>query len=255
MNNATEPANDRSEKFQKISMESTLAKKGLSANYRLIDTSSIVRQMQTLGFEMVHYSQTRVRTKGRDGFQKHLIYLCPAADVLERNEVIPLISVTNSHDGTTALRLCAGMYRLVCSNGLIVGEGTLSAVRIIHRDYSAARLEKSVEGLLRGMGHLKVARKLWSEFALSPAMANRFAHAAVAIRWPVSQDRPTVAVSDLLAPIRAEDNGNSLWHILNRVQEKKLLGGFEACFKSSTERRRVRRIQGIDSIVRINRGL
>lgn len=38
------------------------------------------------------------------------------------DETILKINVINSYDGSTGLRLCAGGYRMICSNGQVIGE-------------------------------------------------------------------------------------------------------------------------------------
>ena len=46
--------------------------------------------------------------------------------------LIPQISVVNSTDKSTALKLIGGVFRLVCSNGLVAGD-VFDSERIIHR--------------------------------------------------------------------------------------------------------------------------
>jgi hypothetical protein len=44
----------------------------------------------------------------------------------------PEVVVINSHDGACAFRLIAGLYRLVCSNGLMVSDGEIASIAVRH---------------------------------------------------------------------------------------------------------------------------
>jgi hypothetical protein len=46
----------------------------------------------------------------------------------EANEIVLL----NSHDGTSSYQMLAGMFRFVCSNGLVCGD-TVADVRVPHK--------------------------------------------------------------------------------------------------------------------------
>jgi len=41
--------------------------------------------------------------------------------------------MVNSHDGTSAYNLIAGMFRLICSNGAMVSDGTIESVHVKHQ--------------------------------------------------------------------------------------------------------------------------
>ena len=51
-------------------------------------------------------------------------------------------------------------------------------------------------------------------------------------------------IEDLLAPMRTEDEGNTLWNVFNVLQEKMIKGGFSATGKNG----KVRKQRPISSI-------
>ena len=52
---------------------------------------------------------------------------------LSINGAVPEIVMLNAHDGTSSMRLLSGLFRLVCSNGLVVQSHALvEEVRIRH---------------------------------------------------------------------------------------------------------------------------
>lgn len=75
-------------------------------------------------------TQTRVRDDGRRDFTKHMLRLRHASQIndTEANEIILL----NSLDGTSSYQMLAGMFRFVCSNGLVCGN-TVADVRVKHK--------------------------------------------------------------------------------------------------------------------------
>lgn len=58
-------------------------------------------------------------------FQRH--------DVLQNNQgLYPELVLINSHDGLSSYRLMAGLFRVVCSNGMIAGQA-YNEIRIKHQ--------------------------------------------------------------------------------------------------------------------------
>ena len=55
-------------------------------------------------------------------------YLMP-----ELKDSIPELVFLNSHDGTTAYQVRVGLYRVVCTNGLIVSAEAFPVFRVAHR--------------------------------------------------------------------------------------------------------------------------
>ncbi len=75
-------------------------------------------------------AQTRVRHDDRRDYTKHMLRLRHASQIngAEANEIVLL----NSHDGTSSYQMLAGMFRFVCSNGLVCGD-TVADVRVPHK--------------------------------------------------------------------------------------------------------------------------
>ena len=57
------------------------------------------------------------------GFQKHLVVFRNNDIIIEGKDndtVYPQVLLTNSHDGKNAFTFTAGLFRLVCENGLVI---------------------------------------------------------------------------------------------------------------------------------------
>ena len=101
-----------------------------SDRYTYIPTGEVLTALRKEGFEPFMVCQTRVRQDDRRDFTKHMVRMRHATQVndAEANEIVLL----NSHDGTSSYQLISGLFRYVCSNGLVFGD-TFSDVRVHHK--------------------------------------------------------------------------------------------------------------------------
>jgi Domain of unknown function (DUF932) len=95
---------------------------GVSDRYSFLPTSSILKGMLENGWVPVRVEQQSVRTEARRGFQKHLIRFARLEHLesWEKNQVRPEVVLLNSHDKSNAYQLHCGLFRLICSNGMVV---------------------------------------------------------------------------------------------------------------------------------------
>ena len=105
-----------------------------SSHYKHISTEQIIDDMNALGWGVVDAKQVRAR-KGV-GFQKHLVVFGNPEIVISGNDgdtVFPRILLTNSHDGKNAFTFTAGLFRLVCENGLVISDENFASLKIFLR--------------------------------------------------------------------------------------------------------------------------
>lgn len=141
-----------------------------------------------------------------------------------RGENLPQIHLVNSHNGRTKLRIFAGLFRLICTNGLIVSEGGMD-FRFEAR-HSGNVLDQSLAFALQAGEHPgEVSRVVedWQRRELTKLAAHSFARKAARLRFGDSAD--AYDADDLLRARRGEDEGLSLWKVFNRVQENTVKGG------------------------------
>src|SRR5690606_41616733 len=63
----------------------------------------------------------------------------------------------NSHDGTSSYQMLAGMFRFVCSNGLVCGD-TVADVRVPHKGDVAGSVIEGAYEVLQGFERVKESR-------------------------------------------------------------------------------------------------
>lgn len=223
-----------------------------SARYTYIPTSTILDGLRKEGFQPFAVTQTRVRDEGKRDFTKHMLRLRHASQIAdtEANEIILL----NSHDGTSSYQMLAGMFRFVCSNGLVCGNA-VSDVRVPHKGQIIDNVIEGAYDVLDGFGLVRELRDDMRAISLRPAEAEIFARSALTLKYEPDPVKPApVTESQILAPRRSADAGTDLWTTFNRVQENLVRGGLPAR-NAAGRRTRTREVQGIDQSVKINRAL
>jgi hypothetical protein len=232
---------------------------GTSHRYSFFPTSTVVEALRESGWAPVIAQEQRARAEDRFGFQKHLIRFHRREELgraVLHDSRIELV-LMNSHDGGCAFRLFAGVFRLVCSNGLVVSEASFGAVSIRHTHRTVEQVidaSQKIAGNSDGIGSRIDA---FRQRTLTEAERIDFASRALALRYESAVEAP-VRPSVLLEPNRREDHGASLWQTFNVVQERMMRGSRPDRLKALQEHRRtarVRAITGLDTQLGLNRDL
>lgn len=233
----------------------------VSARYVFVPTSTVVEMLRREGFEPVRAMQSRTRIEGKQGFTKHLLRFRHRDFLMDRSltpddlgTLIPEIVVTNSHDRGSAFKVDLGIFRLVCTNGMVVGDHLCPPVSIRH----SGRPDDVIDAAFEVIGHapaaLDAAREMRA-LTLAPGEQAAFATAARELRWP-TDDAATARVEpeSLLRPRRWDDKGNDLWAVLNRAQENILKGGVKVR-GADGKPRRATAVASVDGDRKLNKAL
>ncbi|MBS1994782.1 MAG: DUF945 domain-containing protein [Cyanobacteria bacterium SZAS LIN-2] len=219
----------------------------VSATYRFISTRELVGALLEAGFVATEARQARARGE-RAGYARHLIRFRPVREVVVLDEAIPEIIIVNSHDGTSAYQVRAGLYRPVCTNGLIAKLGDFGVIHVPHRGNVVANVVEAATRILSQFEPVAVAVKGMALTHLSDRAQLKFAEEAVAIRW---RGETPVQPRRLLEARRPADVGDDLWRVYNTVQENLIRGGVTSR-AASGRLSRTRGIRAIREDVRIN---
>lgn len=223
-----------------------------SQRYAYIPTAAVLAELRKEGFQPFMVCQTRVRDEGKREHTKHMLRLRHASQIngAEANEIVLL----NSHDGTSSYQMLAGMFRFVCSNGLVCGD-TVADVRVPHKgDVSGHVIEGAYE-VLRGFDRVKDSRDAMRAITLDEGEAEVFARSALALKYDPADNKPApITESQILMPRRFDDRRPDLWSVFNRTQENLTKGGLHGR-SANGRRQQTRPVQGIDQNIRLNRAL
>jgi hypothetical protein len=205
------------------------ARPGVSSRYTFVSTAEVVHLLRDEGWEPVNAHQQRVRLAPREGFQMHEVRFARRAD-LERalavGDTRPELILQNAHDGTRAYRIDAGLYRLVCRNGLTVADSDFAHVAIRHVDIAADKFIGAARAVAESTPRVLDAVARWQAVTLTEATQQEFARRAAALRWDAAQPvTRLLGPGALLRPLRYGDDRRDLWTTFNVVQEHLLRGG------------------------------
>jgi hypothetical protein len=217
----------------------------VSPKYTFISSTRVVEGLMSAGFLPVDARQTRARSMSALHARHVVRFRRRYESVSLRDQSIPELILVNDHSGVASYQLRMGIYRAICSNGMIVSRGAFPTYCVAHRgnvvDEVVARalqVSEQFERLAHQVERMEQRRMLKDEqlvFA-AQALALRFKDPAEAGMQP----------SQLLTCRRIEDAGDNLWVVLNRTQEHLCQGGITRLSPSG----RLTRLRPIRSIAR-----
>jgi hypothetical protein len=228
--------------------EGEIKKLGLSKHYSFVPTMKVVNDLRELGYECVDATQVKARKKSTNGYQKHMLtFEHPDHKIDQVKEVeledgttetqvlpaeeYPQLLLTNSHDGGNAFTLSAGIFRLVCSNGLVIKTEDYGSARLVHKGYSFEAVQKLVKEFEETISEVISKITAMKKVQLTKEQQIEFAKKAALLRFTAksyNEDNieDVVQLDDLLHAERPEDKGNGLYEVFNRVQESLVKGKY-----------------------------
>ncbi len=223
----------------------------VSSRYKFLPTTDIMEVLQEEGW-VAHEAQQVKSRKWSAEHAKHLIRF--RHESLSMNEFgvgdsFPEMLLINCHNGLGSYQLRAGLFRMVCSNGMIVSDAEYGNVSQRHIGFSAEDVIKSSRKVIEDASTLSNVVTDWESIVLNKEQSNEYISRAAEIRFGDSVDRNILA--NLNRARRSEDVGDTLWRSHNRVQESLMRGGFV----NGTTNRRAREITNINTNLQINTDL
>ena len=236
-----------------------VANLGLSDHYSFVPTMNVVRDLQTMGWDCVDAKQVKARKKSTNGYQKHMLTFEHPKYKVEGVEEYPQLLLTNSHDGGNAFQLSAGIFRLVCSNGLVIKTEDYGSQRLIHKGYSFEAVQEMVEGFIATIDETMTRITAMKRTQLDKDQMVEFAKQAALLRFTSKSYNEenidkVVYIDELLDATRKEDNGNAVWEVFNRVQERLVGGNYH--YKGTKDKpRKARPIKNFQQNFEVNKKL
>ncbi len=224
-----------------------------SDRYVYVPTIDIVEGLRREGWNPFFAVQSVPRDGSRHGHAKHMLRL-RRDDQIGKAEAAEVI-IVNSHDGTSAYQMFAGMLRFVCTNSMIAGD-RFEEVRVPHKGNIQDDIIEGVFTVAEDFPRLIDAVGEMKDTRLSAPEQRVFAEASLVARY--GEDESPVRPDQIIQPQRREDIGQSLWTTFNVVQENVIRGGIEGRKRNAEgrlRRSRTRPINGIDQNVGLNRAL
>lgn len=238
-----------------------------SDKYNHFSTWGLIQTMLNEGFKVTKANEQCARSIDRKGFQKHEIRLRhTSTEAKSIGDSLLEIILTNSHDGKSSYTLQAGLFRLICSNGLTVSESTFEPIRIRHVGATMSDVIDASFKVIEELPRLQDSVKQFQSITLTDSERLAFGKAALQLKYDADENTGVllspVTENRIIQPRRYEDQKSDLWSTFNVVQENLIKGGQRGLMpvilengRISRRRATVREVKGIDQNNKLNKAL
>jgi len=203
----------------------------VSEKYTHIPTEQVIDDMELLGWKPVDAKEVKARTKNTQGVQKHMLVFRNDDVVINGEDgdtVYPQILITNSHDGKNAFQFTAGLFRMICENGLVIATDEFADLKMRHMGYTFEDLQVLIRGMVEKLPLTVESMNKMKKVELEEEQMFNLAKSFLDIRVEGTENTfDNHAIEEVLGAQRKKDEGNMLWEVFNRVQENVMEGNFQ----------------------------
>ena len=230
-------------------------KETLSNKYLYIPTHKILSGLEKVGFKIVGAKQQRSRKIDSREYAKHVVYMTHNSqkDLSKVGDELPMIALTNSHNGLSSFAIDTAFFRLACSNGLLMPSNSINSARITHKKgmeqdiiEASYSVIESFPKQLEQIEQMKNIELKSEEKMLLAESASRIAFDDETLDYNKKLGNSIDA--KLLRPRRSYDTKNDLWTTFNVIQENVIKGGLRIARQRDDGSRSVSRSRAVNSI-------
>jgi len=219
----------------------------VSDRYSFLPTTDILEILQDEGWTAWKAQQVNAR-KWSQNHAKHIIRLRHEDMTMDKfgvGDSFPEMLLMNAHNGLGGYTLQGGIFRMICSNGMVISEQDFGKIHIRHIGFEPEQVVEASKELV--MNSSRIADKIgsWQETEMTQRSRKDFFADAAKLRF---EDPDEGLVLDVATPRREADRKTDLWTTFNVAQENLLRGGF----RNGTTNRMVRPISNIQKDVNLN---
>ena len=206
----------------------------VSSKYHFIPTIEIIEQLRAENWYPVTVNEAGVRDLSKNGFQQHYVRFQHFSDLINPNANVVELLLFNSHDRSMSFSISAGVYRYICSNGLIIADSVFEAYKIKHLGERENDVINAVANITAIKPKLLSKISKFESITLNQNEKESFLQSALPLRFEnhLELDNP----NELLTPLRAEDKNDDLYTVLNILQEN-FLSSKVSGYNKETNRR------------------
>lgn len=233
------------------------ASEELSDKYLYIPTFKLVEGLEKNGFKIVGAKQQRPRTNSREHV-KHVVYMSHESmnsSALALHEEMPMIALTNSHNGLSSFAIDTAFFRLVCKNGLLMPTQSMNSARIVHKKgmehdviEASYKIIKAFPEQVAQISAMKAITLDQEEKKVLAGASSRLAFEPEVLE--LNNKLGNSIEAKVLRPRRYDDQKNDLWTTFNVIQENIIKGGMRVVRENEQGRRSVARTRSITAIDR-----
>jgi hypothetical protein len=229
----------------------TQPKATMTERYSFVQTDKILEGFNEAGWGVTKAFQSKTK-KDDPNVRRHIVRLSnPDFQPVMREvgSLVPEIILVNSHNGTSSIRMELGLFRLVCSNGLIVADSHFAQVKRRHFGIQQEEIFQVIYDATKEFNDVWSKVDEYKSIKLTNGQRLDFASKVIEQHWG---ENSVINPDAILVPRRIEDQSDSLFHTMNIVQENVIKGGANYINPIRNTLRRTRAIKNADRDIRIN---
>lgn len=231
---------------------------GVSERYSFLPTSRIIEDMDRLGWKVQSAASAKHRNVTQAEYGNHVIkFFHPDIYIKDQDgnvESYINVVIMNSHAGMGSFKFEIGIFRLVCSNGLIIKDKDLGTFHLRHKGYSFEELQTTMNEVIERLPSVVGKINQYNSIEMTSDQQYEFAKRALALRSDSDRVPTPEELEGILSVNRQQDEGNSLWVVLNRVQESVIKGGYYSV-NAKGKLRKAKSIKNIRKDMELNQQL
>jgi hypothetical protein len=224
----------------------------VSDKYHFIPTIDVINEIKSHNWHPTSVQESSVKEVSKNGYQKHLVRFRHFDDLLNPQENAMELLLFNSHDRSTSFSISAGIYRFVCSNGLVIADSVFESHTIKHIGERNNDVIGAIESIVAFKPTLESKIATFSSLMLSTQEKLSFAKFSIDARFDKHLD---IDPNDLIIPHRVEDEQDDLYTTLNVIQENLLRGNISGRNRETGRRFTSKKITSIGKNVEVNQHL
>jgi hypothetical protein len=182
-----------------------------------IPTLDVVTKLQDEGWQLSGVAEQR--GKNRKTSNNYVQLQHPDFAIKNnkgKDEAYTSITISNSCNGLQPLQMSLGMFRQVCSNGMIRFDEHAESQTIKHTEINSRDLDRFVISMNSKANTLLTEVNEMKHRGLSIKDMRKLAIEAARLRY---DNLDKINIDNLFAVNRVEDESNDLWTVFNRIQE------------------------------------
>jgi len=248
------------------SFYATHPKSDVSDKYAFISTLEIANQLWHEGWYPVSARESRSILPENRGFTRHMIRWAHK-DFSVNGERIELVG-TNSHNRASLFQFLCGIFRKVCTNGLIAQTADFGSFSVRHIGDIGEQVQQAITGIAKAAHGIASKMDEFKAIEMTPDEQGVFAMTAHNYLYEDPKTAP-IRPDQLLIPRRsldaATDSSRSryaatlpkpdLWTTYNVIQENITKGGVRGYNRNTHRRVKTRQIKSIEKDVKLNQAL
>ncbi|MEM5557381.1 DUF932 domain-containing protein [Aliarcobacter cryaerophilus] len=228
---------------------------GVSDKYAFVPTYKLLDTFRDSGYYPINAGESKVRDEASEGYQKHIIQFRSLENLLRPNakDEYEDIVLTNSHNRTSSFIVDLAVFRIVCSNMLVVPSKSFVHTSIVHVGFTEQKVKNAIKEVTSYMPKIKEEVAKFKSIYLTSAEEQMLANAAIDIRFDTNTHY--IEAKELLKVNYEEDKTSTLWSAYNRIQEAMIRGGVKMKNLVTGKNFTSKAINGIDATIKFNKEL